>query len=263
MADRASRIELVIQARPERGELVPLRTFARATESFTDLLGQVAADQAPPVSVEWFVSHLETGRTILEVEGWAANESRENPVPDIVRTTVDALEMLESGSDLGGTLSYRAVEQVRALASLVNDGAETIVVRGSGREVSVTETSASRTKELLARRLRSFGSIEGAIEAVSIHDLRPYFTVIHALDGHGIKCRCSDELLAQVKDALGSRIRVVGTIFRRFDGRAESVDVTELYVLRRRDQLSQVHEIRGIYADIDGERRDGERTSHG
>lgn len=265
MVEQTSRIELIIQARSDTGEFVPLRTFSRATESFTDLLAQVATDEQGSVAVEWLVSNLDIGSTVLEVEGRPAREAVENPVPAILRTTVDALEQLEHGDSIrNNTLSYRAVEQVRILASLVDNGAGSIVVRGSGREVSVTETSASRAKALLAHRFRSFGSIEGNIETVSVHEPRPYFNLFHILDNHAIKCRCDDEILAQAKDSLGKRVRIVGTMLRRFDGRAESIEVTELHVMRNRDQLAQVREIRGIYADAtSADQPDGERTAHG
>src|SRR4051812_22162028 len=123
MTERAPRIELEIQGRPDRGELVPLRTFARATDSLTELLTQMAADRPQPVKVDWFVRDLRTGSTILEVEGRAAAADDEGAAHEIMQGTVQALAALEAGDDLRGVLSYPALEKARILANLRNDGA--------------------------------------------------------------------------------------------------------------------------------------------
>lgn len=264
MVELVPRIQIEIQGRPDRGEFVPLRTFARATDSLIDLLSQVAADKSQRVEVEWFVSRLETGSTILEAEGRARVADDGEAAREIIQATVEALARLESGDDVRGVLSYPALDKARVLANLHNDGAGGIVVRGSGKEVPITTHAAERAKALLARRFHSFGSVEGTVETISIHESRPYFNIFHALDGYAIKCRCSDELLLQAKDFLGARVRVIGAIERRFDGRAESIDATDFHVFPRRDRLPQVSEIRGILADTGSSTpHDRRRGGHG
>lgn len=264
MADHGLSIELEIHGRPERGDLVPLRTFARATDNLTNLLSQVAADRPDHVRIDWFVSDLRKGSTILSVEGLSSTEDVNDSVSEVMRTTVDAMEMVERGEDIRGMLSYPAVEKLRALANVVNDGAAGMLMRGFGREVQITGTAADHARALLARRLRSFGSVEGKVETISVHEPRPYFNVFHALDGYAIKCRCDGAILSQVKESLGARIRVTGTIMRRFDGRAESVDVSDVRILRRKNLLAQVSEIRGINVDNDGPLSErGQQNVHG
>lgn len=264
MVQRAPQIELEIQGRPGRGALVPLRTFARAAESLTELLAQVTADRPMHVKVDFYVSDLRKGSAVLKVEGREASAEDAGVAQEIMRSTVAALATLQSGSDVRGAFSYSALEKARALGNLLSDGAGSIVVRGFGQEVPITATGAERAKAILSRRFHSYGSVEGTIETVSIHEARPYFNVFHPLDGHAIKCRCDAALLTQAKAVLGSRVRVVGSIERRFDGRAEAVDAAEFRVLRTRDLLPQVAQVRGLLAEgIGAGAGDPSRGAHG
>jgi hypothetical protein len=247
MAERAPIVELEIQGQPERGQLVPLRTFARATESLTDLLTQIAIDRPANVEVDWFVRSLHEDNVILTIESRATTQTEKSIVNEIVRTTLDALDLLEHDGDVRDILSFSALENAHTLASLANKDVRSIVVRGSNREVSLTATAAVRAEATLKKRYRSIGSIEGTIDTVSEQEAGPYFVLLHRLDEYEIVCRCSDELLPEAKSSLGARVLVSGTIYRRYDGRVEGVEATELYVFPPDDQLPQVSDIRGIF----------------
>jgi hypothetical protein len=247
MAERAPRVELEIQGQPERDRLVPVRTFAHATESLTDLLTQVAMDRPVHVGVDWFVRSLHEDKLILTIEGRATTQAEESIVNEVVRTALDALDMLEHDGDVRDKLYYSALEKAYGLTNVVNDGASAIIIRGSGQEVSLTATAAERAESLLKKRYRSIGSVEGTVKTVSEQETGPYFVLLSRLDGHEITCRCSETLVAQVKAALGVRVRVVGSIEQRYDGRVTLVEATDLYVFPSREQLPQASDIRGIY----------------
>lgn len=242
------RIELEILGRQERDELVPLRTFARAGESLLDLLMTISVERTKPVSLDWYVRQPRRGTAVIAIEGRMTSSHDIDDARQIMEIAIDALATIEAGGDVRPLLSYAAIEQIRLLADLNNDGAGGIVLHGFGHDVPITAEGAERAQELLHRRLHSFGSVEGTVETISIHDAQPSFVIAHALDGYAITCRCDAEMLSRVKGALGTRIRVTGIIERRLDGRVESVAVAEFHILRSRDQLPQVSEIRGIIA---------------
>lgn len=257
MDEQTPRIELVVRGDPDQEERVPVRSFVRATDSLTDLLAQVVADDSEGVKVGWYVRNLSTGSAKVEVEGIVQEFDQSADVVvtgdaagwHAVRRVVEAIETLERGEDVRRLLSYPAIEKVRALTNLLGDGATGIVIRALGREVSVTETSAIQVHLLLDRKHRSFGSVEGRIETLSVHEKRPYFNVFHALDGYAVKCRGGEDIVEQATMSLGGRVRVLGEIVRRFDGRPESVEVSEIRVLRRREELPTSASLNGILLD--------------
>lgn len=275
MDERTPRIEIEVRGDADREDRVALRTFVRAADSLTELLTQIAADRPERVRVDWFVRKLRTGSAVVEVEGVAAvaeadeivreAAGAEDAARDVVRRAVDAVETLENGGDVRLLLSYPAIEKVRTLTGLLRDGAGGIVIRALGREIPLTVESAIRANALLDRKYRSFGSVEGTIETLSVHQKRPYFNVFHALDGYAIKCRTDTATMTEAKASLGARVRVSGEIMRRYDGRAETVEVSEIRVLRAREELPQPGQIRGILADgADGRQAiDGLRGRHG
>lgn len=268
MDERTPRIEIEVSGNPDWEDRVALRTFVRAADSLTELLTQIAADRPERVRVDWFVRKLRTGSAVVEVEGVAvatvaaeadeiireaAQATAAAAARDVVRRAVEAIETLEKDGDVRLLLSYPAIEKVRSLTKLLTDGAGGIVIRALGREIPLTVASARRTTALLGRKYRSFGSVEGKIETLSVHQKRPYFNIFHALDGYAITCRCEPQLFAEAMASLGSRVRVSGEIVRRYDGRAETVDVSTIRVLLGRVHLPPPAQIRGILSEESNE----------
>jgi hypothetical protein len=257
MDERTPIIEIEVQGDPDEQGRVALRTFARAADSLTELLIQIAADLPDQVDIGWFVRRLRTGSAVAEVEG-IANIEGDSEVERglahqagraVLRQALDAIEVLEHGGDARRLLSFPALERARALTGLLRDGAGGIVIRALGREVPLTAAGAAQAKALLDQKYRSFGSVEGTIETLSVHQKRPYFNVFHALDGYAVKCRSDLETLTEAKASLGARVRVSGEIVRRYDGRPETVEVAEIRVLRSREELPPASAIRGILED--------------
>lgn len=246
---------MIIEGRSERDWRVPVKTFVRAAESVSNLLAQVGDDRSTnDVKVEWFVRELRQGSTVLVVEPIPDSSEVIDAANQDASVVLRGISSIARGEDVRGVLSYPAVESIRTLSGLLLDGAGSVKVGGVayGRDVSivVTKETTDHAKQLLTRRHRSSGSVEGTIETLSVHERRPYFNVFHPLDGYAIKCRCDEALFAQARVALRRRVRVVGEILRRFDGRAETVEVEEIRVLPSRTDLPQPDDIRGILAGL-------------
>jgi hypothetical protein len=267
MDERTPVVEIEVSGTPEAEDRVALQTFTRAAESFVELLNQIAADRRDPVRVNWLVRELKTGSAIAEVEGVVAHhqaddaiqERAQSAAADVLNQAADALDVLENGGDVKRLLSYRAIEKVRAFTGPLRDGAGKIVIRTHDRSVPLSTASADRAKELVEKKYRSFGSVEGTIETLSVHEKRPYFNIFHALDGYAIKCRSDLATLTSRKVALGSRVRVSGMIVRRYDGRAESVEVSSIRVLPDRAELPQPELLQRILSEgSNGRHPDGD-----
>lgn len=252
MTDFAQRIELQMAAPKALDDLVPLTTFSTAVDSLRALLERVTHDRWERPQIDWFVRELRTGRVTVVIEGVATTTDDSSAVGAIIQTIIEAFEVLERGGSVREYLSFAALEQVCAIATLATSGACDIVVRGCGRSIAMSNSGADAARALVNRRYRGFGSVEGIIETVSIRGAVRSFGVAHALDGFVITCWSDATLLDRAKAALGARVRVTGEIVRRGDGRAESVQVSDLRVLRQSEELPPVNEIRGILADRSG-----------
>lgn len=253
------RIELEITGRPESNGRVPLRTFARATDTLTDLLSElISSDHKPGTRVQWWVQNLRPGSTILSAEAASDTIELRDAARSAIRTAVDAVERLESDRNVRTLVSFAALERIRTLGNLLNNGAGGIILRdlGSGTEASLTDHGTHQATTVLREKRYSYGSTEGAIETISIHEARPYFNVFHILDGHAIKCVCDEDLLDTAQESMRrkARVRVSGSLVRRFDGRIESIEVERITIVPGNKELPQPSEIKGIDPALTGGR---------
>jgi hypothetical protein len=116
----------------------------------------------------------------------------------------------------------RAAEMTRVIG---HDKAHAIVAEVLEDEaaVEITESSVRNLKELIPESYRAIGSVEGTLEAISIHGRkrsghdreRLLFVVYESLFGKAVTCRLSGiPLVEKVKDSLGKRVRVSGLVSR-------------------------------------------------
>lgn len=249
MSDFGERIELSISTPQAPEALVPLATFSTALEGLHALLAQVTIDWSGRPEITWYVRELQTGSASVVIKGVATKAGDADAVQAVIRTVIDALAALERGDNVRDLLSFAAIEPLAELASAAKQGGGQIVVRGCGRSIILTSVGADSAQALVDRRYRSFGTVEGYIETVSVRGDVRSFGVAHALDGFIINCWSDDKQFAHAKAALGARVWVTGEILRRGNGRAESVQVSDIRVLRNSEGLATVEEIRGILSD--------------
>jgi hypothetical protein len=82
--------------------------------------------------------------------------------------------------------------------------------------IEITEKSVRHLKELIPESYKALGSVEGTLEAISIHNRRkPLFVVYESLFGKAVTCSISGlSIMGKVKESLGKRVRVSGLVSR-------------------------------------------------
>lgn len=108
---------------------------------------------------------------------------------------------------------------------------------------------AERLARLQIKR-KTIGSVEGTLEAISIHRSKK-FIVYDALTKKAISCEFGDDekALAKVKDVLGKRVMVSGTVHWNAKSEARRVDVADIRVLGAA-ALPRAYELSGTYPEI-------------
>ena len=97
------------------------------------------------------------------------------------------------------------------------------------------------------------GSVEGKLEMVSIH-ASPRFAIYHAISGHSVRCKFDPhQLLDVVKEALGKRVIVSGLVHFNFKHEPIRVEIEDLMILPKEDELPSPSEIRGMAPDFTGD----------
>lgn len=104
-----------------------------------------------------------------------------------------------------------------------------------------------RTARSLPSAHRATGSVEGRLEALTIHG-RNSFTVFDTLTGHAVECRCDRETLDRAAAHLGKRLLVKGEIHYGADDKPKWVEV-EWFRLLGAGPLPRNEDMVGLFAD--------------
>jgi hypothetical protein len=227
-------------------EPFPLDAFVRAVSALASLLDRIAEEQGLRDHVEWLVSDVRLGSLTIELLGRSRPGTDPAAVLSVLLAAMTTLDAVQERLDWQAQrrLRYEMLELIRDLAGSAGTGP--VVISAVGREILIDAESVERVSALLAKRYRSIGSIEGRIKTVSVAGPRPSFSIEKRPDGYLVTCFCDAPLLEVAKSALGSRVWVSGEITERFDGREVAVEVSDIEVARRSDELPQAGDIRGI-----------------
>ncbi len=249
-------IEIKLEGMVHGSSLISVRSFAQTASKFDELLRQVQRAVLPNQRVNWTIHGLRTSSAVMEISG-LSKDLNPSSVGHIVNQTVSALRAFETpDQSIPPWITPAVVHTVSQLSTITSRGRFT--VRGQGVVVEVTQATAERAKALEEKRYHSLGSVEGRIESVSVHDGLT-FHVYEALDNYRIVCSCSQDQWNQAHKNIGKRVRVIGQMVRRFDGKIESLQPESIRVYPEQSALPTAGDIMGIYegnpASDDAERQ--------
>jgi hypothetical protein len=116
---------------------------------------------------------------------------------------------------------------------------------GSGKRLSATSKSADFLKGTLGVQKSSIGSIEGRLSTISERNAFQ-FVVFDALSDRGVNCFVAEDTFREVHAAFGRRVSVFGIIQHDEDGRALSIQVESIRVLKDLCDLPPISSFKGM-----------------
>ena len=230
------------------GEEVPAATFFAAAGSLLTLLREVGRSVAGEKPVEWRLADLRGGSAVVTLR--PSVESADGASAAIHRALTGLAEM-DAAARRPAHFTDRALRSARRLGSLTK-AAGRLVVYAEGQSAETPACSVSgRLAEHAARLLPSAhtatGSVEGRLEALTIHGNNS-FVVFDTLTGHGVECRCDRETLDRAAAHLGKRVLAKGEIRYGADGKPKWVAV-EWFRLLGAGPLPRNEDMVGLFAD--------------
>jgi hypothetical protein len=239
---------------PGDGDSIPLDAFAVLTEHLSGLLIELDRDRSGGRSVRWVITGLEVGSAIVEVTGKPERNQVADMAPLIVSDAFRGLDAVRVGRR-PRTFSVSAWDHARAMVTTLreNDTRVALIANGAaielGPDIALEEELTYPTVE--ASTEEAISTIEGSIETVYLHD-RPHFEGWDVIYGRRISCDFERDLLENVREGLGERVRVHGRIAFDRDGRPERMrEVIQLQVLRDADRPRPA-DLRGLVPNMTG-----------
>jgi len=205
-------------------------------------------------SLDWVVIDLQLSSLAVAVESQSKIENK-NAGPKVVTLCVTGMKQLE---DEGVTPPYFPEHSLKLSKKLVGligkNGATGIQISSpfTPSPVTLSPKAAVHIDELLPTKYSSLGSVEGRIETLSIHKTTK-FVVYHARTQRAIACQFEQNQLQHIKDILGKRVNVYGTISYNAKGEPLRVeDIIDIRMLKEEYELPTIKDIHGIDLDFTG-----------
>lgn len=229
------------------GEEVSAATFFAAAGSLLTLLREVGRS-VPGKPVEWRLAELRGGSAVVTLRPSADAADRASAT---IHRALSGLAAMDAAARRPAHFPDRALRSARRLGSLAK-GADRLVVSAGGvpaerSAFSVSERLAEHVTRLLPSTHTATGSIEGRMEALSIHG-KNSFVVFDTLTGHGVECRCDRETLDRAAAHLGKRVLAKGEIRYGADGKPKWIAV-EWFRLLGQQPLPRNEDMVGLLAD--------------
>lgn len=232
------------------GDEVMAKTFVRAAQCLLDILSEVGRSVSGGKNLEWRFSDLSLGSARLAMQP-KSGAAREHHAAAAISRTISGLAELAETAQHPAHFTHKALTRARTLGTLAAAAPERIRASSSGRSIaartcSITRELATHARQAMRRPPPEFGSIDGILEAVSIHG-QVAFVVYDPLTNDRVECRCDRPTLDRAVPRLGKRVFVSGEIHYRADGEPMSLQVDSLDIPDERSLL-EVEDVRGPFA---------------
>jgi nitrogen regulatory protein PII-like uncharacterized protein len=204
---------------------VPYRSFLDVANNSLAILGDLDPrfSHRREGNVEWYINDLAlNGKLRIEIYS-KVREMRRKKLIDVSRQVADSVvsgfgALEHEGRSSQFFTSYgmdRAVDMSRVIES---SKARAIIAQivNEEKSVEITQASVRNLRDLIPEPYKRMGSVEGTLQAISIHNKRmPRFVVYEVMFGKAVNCRFSGlNMIGKIKESLGKRVRVSGLISR-------------------------------------------------
>lgn len=213
---------------------------------------------APANSLTWVITDVARGSVVIDVRSESTVDGVDIGL-DVARAHVEGWQQIERLATTPPYLTEDAMRQARKVAKLIGrEGVAGFAVTAlNGRVYERAEVSgqaAVNLDQLLPVKQHSLGSVEGAIETVSIHGGRRFVVYLRRTK-KAVSCNfgADDALLRLAAEHLGDRVIVRGKVYRNARGEPMRVDVEHLRVLRPDSELPSTESLTGSRPDLTGE----------
>lgn len=217
-----------------------------------------------PLSAADFVKQVEALRQLLALSGHGGDAkilrlSMNSPATIVLETTDAADTPIDMGRFFGGLdeivrggtaprqFDRPVFEALRELASTVGKGVRSSVIESDGTRIVVDTEAKRRIENVFGLDTSSEGTADGMLEAINIHGKTNAFALYPVVGASRINCRFDDDMLLNVKPALGKYVVVHGEFkFRWRERHPYEARVSKIEILPSWDEQPSFKEILGM-----------------
>lgn len=240
-------LRLKIEGPPNRISAVALARVLTNSLSMLDSIGRAIASHSSrsKAPIAWYVTKLESASAIAVLIGETITDSLD---PDLIsrvgNSYVNGIRDVENANALPRYMSDSALDRLNEIATPLGKSSaeyfEVAWVNGTNNEARMTTLSKDNLKDLRKSRITSIGSVTGVLDALSLRHGNNKFQVYDDVSARPVTVDFPQSDLERVKEALGARVVVSGTLERNVKGQPMCVVDPTLSILPEGRPLTSI-----------------------
>ena len=247
--------KLVLTVKGKPGT-ISLESFLTVIDSSFEMLKDLdsAISRQPQGSLDWVIENVYPSSIGIEIRS-RARDPKIDYGTRVAEVYSDGIEIIRTEGITPPYFSDNCLRLVGKVARVLRgDGASALEILDPirGKSTELDAQIATTARQLMDYSYKSFGSVEGTLEMISIHK-RPRFNVYHSITLRAVSCNLQEEDIERVRDALGRRVVVSGLVSYNVKDEPKSVMVEELEVIPREDELPTIDQFVGSDPNYTGD----------
>lgn len=233
------------------GAEIPMSTFISVAKQLADLLRELEAALTGQRNLDWCVENLRMGSAELAVRPSAQSQDALDRSGAVITSVLNGLAIVEDTARRPPHFTDQVLGQAKSLVNAAKDDTNGLAIFGGSeakrRRVTVSRRLVSHVDELIGTASAAFGSLEGRLEAVTIHD-SVAFSIYDSITNRRVVCKCDRDALDLAIKHFGKRVSVSGEVSYNVQGEATSIKVDAIQAFQN-DPLPQAKDIRGLFSE--------------
>ena len=234
------------------GDDVVADKFIAVASKLTGLLKELEASMTGEQDVEWQIVDLQVGSASFAVAPHLRPSTSAATATAVIGAALEGLATVEDTVRRPPHFTDQVLRSAKSLVNAKKDETNALAVfgrvDGAHRQVTLSSHLVAHVDELIGTASVAVGSLEGTLEAVTIHDTVA-FSIYDAITNRRVECKCDRETLdLAIGQHFGKRVSVGGLVSYNVQGDATSIRVKDVRALGNA-HLPQAKDIRGLFSD--------------
>lgn len=206
--------------------------------------------------LNWEVVRVSMNSPLTMTLGPRIPQNRRDTSAEVVHHFLGGMRTLEQGATIPAHWSEDALDKMRSLVNLRNNGVASMTFSSPGeKSVEPTLHTAANIDEIRKKQHAYYweeSTIEGRLEVISAHN-GTRLSIWDVLTNTKVECLVTDAQLEEAKDAFRKRVAVTGRAKVTRKGKPVTIEVASIRVLKEKSELPQAKDFEGTgRVDITG-----------
>lgn len=229
--------------------------FAQAVLDFRYILRDIDAgiSGVKSGSLDWVITDLKSGSVAISAEPRPRQRGKDFG-QQVMHSSVLGMHTLEVDGLTPPYLSETGMYRTQKLVKLIGScGITGIRIANTSEAAHLSARASANIDQLLPTNHASIGSVEGQLEAISLHGKSNRFVVYHIRTHKAVTSTFAGGELAKVKRALGQRVLVMGRV--EYNSKNEPLRIHDgvLQIVKPPEHAPTIAEMKGSIPDLIGD----------